>query len=302
MCDIENCNPQGSDRQTVSASDGRLFMQGLMALPLATILADADLAHAEASKGMMITESTSAGKGVSAYFAKADNAAAPVVILIHEWWGLNDNIKAMAEDIRATGFHALAIDLFNGSVATDRDQARAQTRAVKSDEAGATISHWVRWAKAAGNGKTATLGWCFGGGWSLNAALKNDLNAAVIYYGRVAADTDELAKLQAPLLGHFGTLYKSINPEMVGAFQQRLRAVGKQDLLTTHWYTVGHALPTQRTGGIIRMMRRWPGPARIHFWRHIYASPIHLLFDMLGHAGHASEKPGRILQLLETCL
>ena len=110
MCDIENCNPQGSDRPTVSASDRRLFMQGLMALPLATILADVDLAHAEASKGMMITERTSAGKDVSAYFAKADNAAAPVVILIHEWWGLNDNIKAMAEDIRATGFHALAID------------------------------------------------------------------------------------------------------------------------------------------------------------------------------------------------
>jgi carboxymethylenebutenolidase len=56
-----------------------------------------------------------------------------VVILIHEWWGLNDNIKAMAEGIRATGFHALAIDLFNGSAATDRDQARARTRAVKGD-------------------------------------------------------------------------------------------------------------------------------------------------------------------------
>jgi dienelactone hydrolase len=123
-------------------------MQGLMALPLATILADVDLAHAEASKGMMITESTSAGKNLSAYFAKADNAAAPVVI----------------------------------------------------------------------------------------------------YYGRVTANTDELAKLQTPFLGHFGMLDKSINPEMVGAFQQRLRAVGKQDLLTTHWYTAGHAFANP-TGG-----------------------------------------------------
>ena len=96
MCDIENCHPQGSNRPTVSASDRRLFMQGLMALPLATIPADVDLAHAEAGKGMMINESTSAGKDVSAYFAKADNAAAPGVISIHEWWGLNDNIKAMA--------------------------------------------------------------------------------------------------------------------------------------------------------------------------------------------------------------
>ena len=133
----------------------------------------------------------------------------------------------MAEDVRATGFHALAVDLFNGSVATDRDQARAQTGAVKSDEAGGTISHWVRWAKVAGNGKTTTLGWCFGGGLSLNTALQNDLHAAVIYYGRVTADTAALAKLQAPLLGHFGTLDKSINPERVGAFQQRLRAAGK---------------------------------------------------------------------------
>ena len=67
-----------------------------MALPLATIYADVDFAHAEASKGMKITNSTSAGKDVSAYFARAYNAAAPVMILIHEWWGLNDNIKAMA--------------------------------------------------------------------------------------------------------------------------------------------------------------------------------------------------------------
>ena len=116
-------------------------MQGLMALPLATIFANVDLAHAKASKGVITTESISAGKDVSAYFAKADNAAAPVVILIHEYWGLNDNIKVMAEDIRATGFYAPAIDLFNGSVATDRGQARAQTAAVKGDEANATISH-----------------------------------------------------------------------------------------------------------------------------------------------------------------
>lgn len=102
-------------------------MHGLMALPLATILANVDLAHAKASKGMMITERSNAGKDVSAYFAKADNTAGPVVILIHEMWGLNDNIKAMTKDICATGFQALAIDLFNGSVATDRDQARAQT-------------------------------------------------------------------------------------------------------------------------------------------------------------------------------
>jgi len=248
MCDIENCNPERLNRPTISDADRRLFMKGMMALPLATILADVDLAHAEASKGEMVTGMTSTGKSVSAYFAKADKEKAPVVILIHEWWGLNDNIKAMAEDIRANGFHALAIDLFNGSVASNRDEAKAQTSAVKADEAQATISHWVAWAKATGNGKTATLGWCFGGGWSLNAALTNDLDAAVIYYGRVTANAADLASLNAPLLGHFGTLDKSINPEMVGGFQQRLRSIGKDNLLTTHWYTAGHAFANP-TGG-----------------------------------------------------
>ena len=66
-----------------------------------------------------------------------------MVILVHEWWGLNDNIKTMARDIRARGFHAIAIDLFNGSVAANRDEAKTQTKAVKASEANATIAAWV---------------------------------------------------------------------------------------------------------------------------------------------------------------
>ncbi len=248
MCDINHCNPLATQKPKISAQDRRLFLAGALALPLATILADLDLAHAEAGKGVMLDQKTADGRPVSAYFAEAKEKDAPVVILIHEWWGLNDNIKAMAEDMRGKGFHALAIDLFNGSVATNRDQARAQTKGVKAAEANATIATWVAWAKANGNGKVATLGWCFGGGWSLSAALGNKLDAAVIYYGRVTASAKQLGTLSVPLLGHFGTLDKSINPEMVGAFQKRLRDVGKADMLTTHWYTAGHAFANP-TGG-----------------------------------------------------
>ena len=85
-------------------------------------------------------------------------------------------------------------------MAADRGQGRAQTAAVKDDEAGATISYWVSLSKAVGNGKTASLGRCFGGGWSLNAALRNDPDATLIYSDRVTADTVELAKLEAPYL------------------------------------------------------------------------------------------------------
>ena len=100
MCDLNNCNPHAGSKPIVSATERRLFLAGAMALPIATILAYVDLAHAQASKGKTLTQITSSGRTVSAYFAEAAAKDPPVVIPIHEWWDLNDNIKAMAEDIR----------------------------------------------------------------------------------------------------------------------------------------------------------------------------------------------------------
>ena len=195
-----------------------------------------------------------------------------MVILIHEWWDLNDNIKAMAEDIRDKGFHALAIDCLTAR--SPRIPRRpAQTKAVQAAEANTTITSWVNWAKANGNGKVATLGWCFGGGWSLSAALANPLDAAVIYYGQVTASAKSLATLSVPLLGHFGTMDKSINPEMVGASQKRLSEAGKANMLTTHWYTAGHAFANPTGSRKTKTIRPWHGRAPIHFWRPICARP-----------------------------
>ena len=154
----------------------------------------------------------------------------------------------MAEEVSSKGFHALAIDLFQGSVATDRDGAMQQIQSLKEEEAHQTITHWVNWAKQNGSGKVATMGWCFGGGWSLQASIQNELDAAVIYYGNVGITADEASSIQCPLLGHFGTLDTSINEEMVGQFQKSLRDAGKGDLLTTHWYTANHAFANP-TGG-----------------------------------------------------
>ena len=92
----------------------------------------------------------------------------------------------------------------------------------------------MEWAKGNGNGKVATLGWCFGGDWSLSAASNTPIDAAVIYYERVTSKASSLKKLTIPILGHFGTLDKSINLEMVGAFQKSLAEAGKSDLMTTH--------------------------------------------------------------------
>ena len=99
--DLENCYPNDVLSPSASPTDRRLFLAG--ALTLATILANVELAKAQAAKGVSINQTNADGRTVGAYFAEADKKDVPLVILIHKWWGLNDNIKTMAEDIRAKG-------------------------------------------------------------------------------------------------------------------------------------------------------------------------------------------------------
>ena len=115
-------------------------------------------------------------------------------------------------------------------------------RALNPQRATDTLVAWVDWLRnhERSNGKVATLGWCFGGGWSLNASLATAVDATVIYYGNVAKSADELANLNSPVLGHFGTLDKNINQEMVSGFEASLKAAGKSDY-EFHWYEADHA-------------------------------------------------------------
>ena len=96
-------------------------------------------------------------------------------------------------------------------------------------------------------GKVGSVGWCFGGGWSLNTALATDVDAAVIYYGNVNKTPEQVATLNAPLMGHFGTFDKSINKEMVEGFEQSLETAGKS-LYKFYWYDADHAFANP-TGG-----------------------------------------------------
>lgn len=226
----------------------RLFLKGLAALPLAYVLADIELAAAAAHGGETVSLEVPGVGTVQGYLAEPDQPDAPTVLLIHEWWGLNDHIKAVAQEFKSKGFRALAVDLFKGSVATDREGAMKQTRGLIATKARATMEAWVAWARGLGNGKVGTCGWCFGGGWSLQTALAAAPDASVIYYGSVKVEAQDLVRLSTPLLGHFGTLDKGINPQMIGAFEKHLRTVGKEDLMTTHWYTADHAFANP-TGG-----------------------------------------------------
>jgi carboxymethylenebutenolidase len=169
----------------------------------------------------------------------------PAVIMIHEWWGLNDNIRAMAERLAAEGYIVLAVDLFGGESATDPGAARElMLRAVENrDSLTSNIEQAYAFVtQTAGAPRVASLGWCFGGGWSLNTALlfPADLDAAVIYYGQVTDDAERLSPLEVPILGLFGSEDRGIKVESVRRFEEALEQLGKD--YEVHIYEgAGHA-------------------------------------------------------------
>ena len=172
-------------------------------------------------------------------------APLPAIIVIHEWWGLNDNVVAMSERLAGEGYIVLAIDLYGGETADDRDAARALMQGVVEDAASAEEN--VREAygflkTTAGAPMVASLGWCFGGGWSLNAAmlLGSQLEAAVVYYGQVTADEDRLQGVDAEILGLFGAADRGISVDSVRDFEAALERLGKTPEI--HVYPgAGHA-------------------------------------------------------------
>lgn len=245
MCDLDGCG-SGSTLPPIVVSDTqrRAFLAGLASLPLASVLAFPDLARAAGKRAEMMTMQGSNGAEFSGALAlpKGDGPA-PTLILIHEWWGLNDQIKAVAAEFAELGYVALAIDLHGGKVAADPQEARSLTRAVKPDLATDQLVAAIDYLRnhPRSNGKVGTIGWCFGGGWSLNASLATPVDATVIYYGNVTKSADQLASLNAPILGHFGTQDRNINEAMVSGFSDALATAGKSELFTPHWYDANHA-------------------------------------------------------------
>jgi carboxymethylenebutenolidase len=156
----------------------------------------------------------------------------PAIIVIHEWWGLNDNVRTMADRLAGEGYIVLAVDLFGGKTATSPEQARQQMLAVVENPAPAIEN--LRQAfefvnTTAGAPRVGSLGWCFGGGWSLNAAMlfPEQLDAVVIYYGQVTDDEERLRHIDAPLLGLFGGKDKGITVESVQLFEAALERLRK---------------------------------------------------------------------------
>lgn len=182
-----------------------------------------------------VTYGTIDGTPAVGYLSRPADATEPLpgLIVIHEWWGLNDNIRMMTDRLAGEGYTALAVDLYGGQVAEEPEQAQQLTQAALQTPQ--TLQENLRQAyqyleTEQQAPRIASIGWCFGGSWSLNTALlfPKQLDAAVIYYGgQLVTDPEQLQALQMPILGVFGELDDNPSPETVYEFKSALDALGK---------------------------------------------------------------------------
>lgn len=156
----------------------------------------------------------------------------PALIVIHEWWGLDDWVKEQASKFADAGYVALAIDLYRGKSTANPEEAHELMRGVPEDRAQRDLRAAFEYLKSRKDVKAdriGSIGWCMGGGYSLDVALEEPTLAAdVIHYGHLATDPENLKKINAPVLGIFGAQDKGIPPEDVKKFEQAMKQQGKQ--------------------------------------------------------------------------
>jgi len=155
----------------------------------------------------------------------------PALVVIHEWWGLNDWVKEEASKLADQGYVALAIDLYRGKVATTPEEAHEIMRGVPGDRANRDLlaaTSFLRSEKNVNPAKVGDIGWCMGGGYALDLAIADPkLKAAIINYGHLASDKATLQKINAAILGIFGGQDKGIPPADVNRFEADLKSLGK---------------------------------------------------------------------------
>lgn len=177
----------------------------------------------------------------------------PALVVIHEWWGLNDWVKDEASKFAGQGYVTLAVDLYRGKVATTPDEAHELSRGVPDDRANRDLlaaANYLRSLKNVDPNKVGDVGWCMGGGWALDLAIEDPrLAAAAINYGHLATEPDTLKKINAPILGNFGGQDRGITPADVQAFADEMKKLGK-NVNVKVYPDAGHAFenPNNKTG------------------------------------------------------
>jgi len=193
-----------------------------------------ELAPSVPVSGEWVTFGQINGVDVKGYLSKPVGSTDPLpaLIVIHEWWGLNENIQSMTDRLAGEGYMALAVDFYDGKVATTADSAQTFMRGVMANpgygqQLVTVAANWLRTDKQAP--KLGVLGWCFGGAWALNTALTvpEHIDATVIYYGNLNTNPADLTRINAPIIGFFGDEDRGIPLDGVRRFESVLDSLGK---------------------------------------------------------------------------
>jgi carboxymethylenebutenolidase len=191
--------------------------------------------------GTMITFKTKDGKTANGYFVKSEKPSDKFIFVFHEWWGLNDYIKKESDELKKNlgDVNILAIDLYDGKVADNREDAAKYMQSVIQERALNIVSGAIDFAGK--DVKIGTIGWCFGGGWSLQASIMagKQGSACVMYYGIIENTPETFKELNAPVLGIFAEKDGWINPEVYGNLEKNLKTAGKK--VTIKSFNADHA-------------------------------------------------------------
>ncbi len=191
--------------------------------------------------GEMTSIKCSTGEGTHAFIVKSKTASNNWLFIFHEWWGLNDYIKQEAEKIalELPNVNIMALDLYDGSIATDPETAKGLMEKTTDKRSREIINCALEYT--GDKAKIATLGWCMGGGWSLQTSLiaGKKANGCVMYYGMPEQDIEKLKKLETDVLGIFALKDEWITTQVVTDFESNMKKAGKT--LTVKNYETAHA-------------------------------------------------------------
>ena len=196
--------------------------------------------HPENLLGKMMSFEAADGKQANAYFIAAKKKTNKYLIVIQEWWGLNENVKMESDKYYADlgDVNVIAVDMYDGKVAATPDSAMKLMRGADMGRMTAIIQGAIKYAGS--NAAIYSVGWCFGGMWSLQTAILAGPQAkgTVMYYGRPETNMDKLKSIQCDVIGFFGNLDQSPSPTMVNDFEKNMKEAGKN--LSVNRYEAGH--------------------------------------------------------------
>jgi carboxymethylenebutenolidase len=206
--------------------------------------------HISQAGGKMLSFKCPDGKDAKGYLLKSDKNTNNWIFVFQEWWGLNDNIKKWSEDLfnELGNVNVIALDMYDGKLATERETAGKYMQEFKQERGNSIVKGALNYVGK--DAKIGTIGWCFGGGQSLQAALTvgKQAVACVMYYGMPVEDVEQLKKLNSDVLNIWGTKDQWINLDVMDKFDANMKAAGKDLTIKSYEANHGFANPSNPMG------------------------------------------------------